>query len=385
MTLTTYLITFLSEYSKHFETCFPFKTIKGNNFNKIRTPWISKGLLVSTRKKNRLYKKFINNPNQARNDLHKTYKNKLNHLIRIARRNYYDERLRNAKNNIKVSWKLIHEVLNNKKTKHTLPSTFKVDGKKSTDKLEIADKFCKYFTNIGQNLANKKLLTNFSFYTSLGTSMNETIWLKPTNIAVLEQVCMSFKKSKASGFDNIPTFIIQNSFAYISEALVHIIYLPFIKGIFQDKLKIAKLIPIHKTDDPELFFNYRPMSLLSNFSKFFERIMYKRLIDFVERFDILHCNQFGFRENHSTRLALVHLINKIASSIDRNEITAGVVLDFSKAFDTLNHEIIFCKLEHYGIRGLALQWIKGYFSNPKQFVQYNNTSSSLQTIKCGLP
>ena len=102
----------------------------------------------------------------------------------------------------------------------------------------------------------------------------------------------------------------------------------------------------------------------------------------ISVFDILYHNQFGFRKGYSTSHALVHLVNNISSAIDRNEITVGVFLDLSKAFDTLNHEILFSKLEHYGIRGLTLQWIKSYFSNRKQFVQYRNISSPLQTIKC---
>ena len=105
--------------------------------------------------------------------------------------------------------------------------------------------------------------------------------------------------------------------------------------------------------------------------------MYNHLIDFV--------HQFGFHKKRSICLALVHLIKKTVSSTDCNEITTGVFLDLSKAFDTLNHEILLSKLEHYGIRGLALQWKKSYFSYCKQFIQYNNTSSSLQTIKCGVP
>ena len=114
--------------------------------------------------------------------------------------------------------------------------------------------------------------------------------------------------------------------------------------------------------------------------------MHNRLVIFAERFNILYHNQFGFRRGHSTSHALVHLINNIASAIDHNEATAGVFLDLSKAFDTLNHEILFSKLEHYGgIRGLALKWIKSYFLHRKQFVQYTNVSSSLQTIKCGVP
>ena len=83
--------------------------------------------------------------------------------------------------------------------------------------------------------------------------------------------------------------------------------------------------------------------------------MYNRLIKFTNTLEILHSLQFGFRKNHSTSLALIHLINKIASSIDHNEITMGIFLDLSKAFDTLNHDILFYKLEHYGIRGTALE------------------------------
>ena len=146
----------------------------------------------------------------------------------------------------------------------------------------------------------------------------------------------------------------------------------------------TKVVPIYKADDPELFKNYRPISILSNFSKIFERVMYNRLIEFIERFEILYCYQFGFRKNNSTNFALIHLTNKIATAIDQNKITAGVFVDLSKAFDTLNHQILFSKLERYGIRGVALQWIKSYFENREQFVQYDVTSSK-QIIQCGVP
>ena len=95
--------------------------------------------------------------------------------------------------------------------------------------------------------------------------------------------------------------------------------------------------------------------------------------------------QFGFRKNHSTVLSLIYHVKKIATSIDQSEITAGVFLDLSKAFDTLDHQILFDKLEHYGVRGLALQWIKSYFSNRTQFVQINDTRSSEEIIRCGVP
>ena len=166
---------------------------------------------------------------------------------------------------------------------------------------------------------------------------------------------------------------------------MYLINLSLTTGVFPDKLKVAKVIPIYKAENRENFSNYRPISLLTNFSKIFERVMYKRLITFVEQYEILYCYQFGFRKNHSTSMALIHLVNKITSAIDRKETTAGVFLDLSKAFDTIDHDILFDKLEHYGISGIALTWIKSYFFERKQFVEFNQTCSSEQTIKCGVP
>ena len=115
---------------------------------------------------------------------------------------------------------------------------------------------------------------------------------------------------------------------------------------FPESLKIAKVIPALKAGDPTLFSYYRPISILPAFSKLFEKVMYNRLINFLNLHNILYSKQFGFRNNHSTALALIDLINNISSAIDRNETTLGV----SKAFDTITHEILCQKLQHYGIR-----------------------------------
>ena len=150
-------------------------------------------------------------------------------------------------------------------------------------------------------------------------------------------------------------------------------------------MKIARVVPLFKADDQSLFTNYRPVSVLPSFSKFLERIIYNRLYDYLTNLHILCDNQFGFRKNHSTTLALIDLHEKISSAIDHGELAVGVFLDLSKAFDTVNHSILFDKLEHYGIRGLALKWIKSYFSNRLQFVEYNGYVSYRANIMCGVP
>ena len=113
--------------------------------------------------------------------------------------------------------------------------------------------------------------------------------------------------------------------------------------------------------------------------------MYNRLINFLNLHNILYSKQFGFRNNHSTALALIDLINNISSAIDRNETTLGIFLDLSKAFDTINHEILCQKLQHYGIRDTALAWIKSYLDDRTQFVQFGSHRSYPRKILCGVP
>ena len=181
--------------------------------------------------------------------------------------------------------------------------------------------------------------------------------------------------------------VIKDSLNIIADPLSKIINISLRNGIFPDKLKVAKVLHVFKPEDPQYFVNYshRPISLLPNLSKIFEKVVYNRFTEFIERLEILYCCRFGFRKNHSTALSLINLINKIAESIDRNEVTIGVFLDLSKAFDTLDHEILLNKLDHYGIRGVALDWVKSYLSERLQFVQFNQTSSSKCQIHCGVP
>ena len=134
-----------------------------------------------------------------------------------------------------------------------------------------------------------------------------------------------------------------------------------------------------------MFSNYRPVSVLPVFSKLLERLMYNRLLSFINKYKLLYSYQFGFRAEHSPNLAMIFLVDKISNALEKGDYVLGLFLDFSKAFDTVNHDILFIKLEHYGIRGLALEWFRSYLSERKQFVDYENVCSSKTLITCGVP
>ena len=133
------------------------------------------------------------------------------------------------------------------------------------------------------------------------------------------------------------------------------------------------------------FQNYRPISVTTGFSKILEKLMYRRLIKFIEINKILTKHQYGFRDNRSTELAIIELTDRITKAIDKGEYTLGIFLDLSKAFDTINHKILIEKLEHYSIRGLAQHWFENYLTNRKQIVKYNEVRSKEMTLRKGVP
>ena len=134
-----------------------------------------------------------------------------------------------------------------------------------------------------------------------------------------------------------------------------------------------------------MFNNYRPVSVLCVVSKIVEKIMYNRVTTFLERSQILYCNQFGFREKSSTHVALLTFIDTVIQAIGNNEYAIGVFLDSLNNFDTVDHKILLDKLDNYGIRCCAFSRFKSYLSHGLQYVTYNGSQSSRQLIKCGVP
>ena len=187
------------------------------------------------------------------------------------------------------------------------------------------------------------------------------------------------------GIDDINSKVVKRVAPYISLPLSHIFNLTFSTGKVPDELKVALVTPVYKSSDKNVFSNYRPISVLPCFSKILEKLMYKRLMNYVDRNKILFDHQYRFRSKSTTDYAIIELVDKITQGIENNQFTVGIFLDLSKAFDTVNHDILLKKLSFYGIRGNCLAWIKEYLTNRKQIVKYNQIRSTEMAITCGVP
>ena len=209
--------------------------------------------------------------------------------------------------------------------------------------------------------------------------------LLPTTSHEIENITSDLTNKSSFGYDDIPLKLLKSSISGISVPLSHLINISIVSGIFPDKLKIAKITPLYKSGDKADISNYRPISVLTSFSKVFERVIHNSLMSYLDKNNILNPTQFGFRKQHSTNMALIDLIDCITNAIDKNEYSIGIFIDLSKAFDTIDHDILLYKLSHYGIRGISLSLFASYLQHREQFVCLNSVVSDYKTVSCGVP
>ena len=223
--------------------------------------------------------------------------------------------------------------------------------------MQIANAFNKFFVSIGFLLA-KEIKSDVNPLLYVDNNVNSIAAFEVTSNRV-RNVIMSLKNSSA-GHDELPPFVAKSSIDEYIEPLTHLINEFLRTGICPSELKLARVVPIFKSGDPSLLTNYRPISILSFFSKVFKRIVYHYLFDFICTNNILYDYQFGFRPKHSTQHAIITLIDKITKSLDNGDIVISLFIDLKKAFDTVDHRIPLRKLYAYGIRGTMLKWIESY-------------------------
>lgn len=368
----------------------PVISCKFNKFKHKKEPWVTPGILVSLKKKEKLYRQMIksslSSSYDSKQNTYKTYEKNYKKVVRKAKFLYWQNRFESTKRDIKQTWKNINSILNRSQNKKEFPTYFKNNDIPVYDPNEIANLFNSHYTHIGPNLANniEKIPGNASEYLHQNNFPN-TLFFEPCSPNEIANIIKCLKPKTSCGYDDISPKLVKQIADSIAQPLSHIANASMETGIFPSLMKIAKVIPIYKKGDREQFVNYRPISLLPTFSKILEKIIHKRLVGYLTHHNIIDSSQYGFQENSSTEHAILELQDRIVKSIAQNKLALGLSIDLSKAFDTLDHTILITKLQSIGIRGTCLHWFQSYLSSRKQFVKFNHSHSSYQNITCGVP
>lgn len=375
---------FLNTFQSLFNECFPLKR-QSKREAKTNKKWLTIGLEISIKHKARLYKKFLRKPTDLNRLIYKNYKNKLTNLIRKMEQEYYKALLLRYKNSARGIWKVYGELLNTQKGKKcTSIKTLNFKDQIVTDDNDIANTFNNYFANIGSNLA-KGFPKNKYFLDYLATPNENNMFLTPVTEGEVSKDIGNLLPNKSAGHDEIPPRVIKHVSNVIVKPLTCIYNKSFKDACVPCKLKTAKVIPIYKKGEHHNPGNYRPISLLSIYNKLLEKLMYRRVLSFLNKHNLIYDYQFGFRKGHSTMMATAEILENIRDELEKGHFVIGVYLDLSKAFDTVSHEILFSKLQHYGIRGHVLDWFKSYLANRRQLTFCNNTYSKEEAVTTGVP
>ena len=381
----------LSEiYTKHYNTAYPLKNkrVRRANEREDPKPWILPWLESACARKNEMFFLKVTVPTIENKVKYKKLDKFCRKHVDLAKNRYYKKQFDMYQDNSKKQWRIINGLLN-RNTKCTEQIRLKdSDGTILSSDQAVAEKFNCYFSNIAANIKSqietRQTFDPGGFQGYLHGPCLHTMYVTPTDPSEIQNIISSLK-NKATLDTKIEPLKLANSCTGFLNAISFVINTSFTEGVFPQALKTAKVVPIHKGGSKLDVANYRPISLLSSFSKIYEKLMHKRVLEFLDKNDSLFENQYGFRPGRSCEHALLNAQNSILQSLNKNQVAVLLLLDYSKAFDVLDHATLLKKLSHYGIRGVALKWFESYLSERKQFVKINSTQSAPQPIVYGVP
>ena len=384
---------FSTELSSLIDECFlvPPEMMKSKR-NRLINPWISSGIIASINKKAFLYKKWkrtVSKSNtygdQAFHLDYKNFRRSLKGVINMAKRRHYGKKFDSCHGNIKKTWKLINELRG--KTKQAIKPSFMINGQLVQNRRIIANQFNKYFTSIAKNM-NDDLEIEISssaipsFEEFMDKSTEGSIFLSECSTDEIMKIISELDSNKSS---DLPITVIKKCSTIISPILSKFLNSFMDQGIFPGLLKVGRISPIFKKGDPQIFGNYRPVSILALFGKIYEKIIFERLYNYLCSKNILYDKQFGFRKNHSTSHAINYSMNKVTNELEKGRHVLGIFIDLSKAFDTINHTKLLKKLDNYGIRGKCYDILKHYLQDRQQYTCIFDEKSELDIVVFGVP
>lgn len=365
---------FTNVFMKCYNECIPI-TEKCHNVR--HKAWVTSALLNSIKRKNKLYVQYCKNRCSVTEARYKSYKNKLTQLLRKAEKDYVSDYINKYKTEARKMWSLINDKLGKGSPNTTLPEMCEGEEK------VLANRFNAYFTNVGPTLADS-IKDKGDPLSDMGSEYKQSMYVKPVSEKELVSLINELKNCSA-GIDCIKASVVKAVKGEIMTPLLYLLNKSLQTGIFPDALKVAVVTPVYKKGCKNSLSNYRPVSVLTVFSKLFEKAMNNRIVEYLEKHNVLYQHQYGFRKGYSTDLALSTVVDFVVKALQEKKIVCGIYMDLSKAFDTINHSVLKQKLKHYGINGPAYQWISNYLTDRKQVININGTYSESNNLTCGVP
>lgn len=360
--------------------CTNIVKIKHKNFK--RKKWINNRLIKQINERDTMYKQLKRQPNNEQlKTEYKRYCNNLNNLIKKEKNNYFKKKIDCNKNCAKNLWSVTNEycgLYNNKPNISVIQS----NGIKITDDCEKANAFNSFFSTIGKTLHSQVPVVSKNFPE---IRQINSIFLYPTNAAEITTFIKELKNKKAPGIDGIMPTTLKEITELIAEPLAGIINKAIVEGICPSAFKVAVIKPIYKNGSREEVTNYRPISLITNFAKIFEKVIKDRIVKYLEKYKLLSASQFGFRESKSTQDAISCLMSKIYDALDKHKKCMAIFIDLKKAFDTVCHTKLIETLNNFGFRNNSLDLLKSYLSDRYQYTEINNKKSIPEKVEYGVP
>ena len=379
---------FLNTYLRIFNCTFPYKRIYPN---KNRNAWIMKGIRISCKHKEALYILSKKTQSSDLRSYYKTYSKILSEVIRTAKKIHYNNLFNRSHNKVKTMWNFV-KTETNKQNRNNVPP-LNIEASPVTDYQKLACVFNEYFINVSTLTQTGNRKDNSSATENLNIVYNRPfaqIDLTPVTAQEIKNIIKSLKWKNSSGYDEVPPRLLKLSLPYITSPLTYLCNKSLTSGIFPTWLKYLQVTPILKKGSKSELPNYRPISLLTSFSKIFEKVIYKRLVNHASVYNIPAKVHYGFRTDMSADNAIFQLTNNILKALDNKQIAGGIFCDLSKAFDCVDHETLLSILEYYGVRGTANELIRSYLVERSQRVlikdNYSITHySEWNKVKRGVP
>ena len=357
--------TFYNKVNKVVGKHAPMKTLSRRKAKQLSKPWITRGIRKSIRVKNSLYL-------SGNKELYRIYRNKILNISRESKKIYFHKFFSDNLYNMKLTWAGINDLINRGKKKSRRFSSVRcpTSGDLTYDPKEITNVFNKHFSSVGHRLASNLPPSNRHFSEYLRGNYEKSFFFDPVTPTEIEREILSIPLNKAHGLYSCPNRILRSARYILSYPLAKLMNLSVTSGEYPSKLKHAKVIPVYKDDDETDPANYRPISLLSNYNRIFEKIMFNRLKAFIDKKEILYRSQYGFRDKHSTQHAILEIVNSLQRNMDNKLFSCGIFIDLKKAFDNTQMlkkiALHTSRIYPYSpTEGIGISWEVGGSARPK--------------------